>query len=110
MLHYQLNCRAGVRRTDGVWRLCGTSTGPRVLRGAWSSVLPVTRVRTDLRSWYSPGPDQALVHQVVPGAFGHVHVEVGGGAADVLEGDGAVGVGDVLDLIETGQGGADVAG
>ena len=66
-----------------VWRLCAANTGPRV---------------------------QASVHQVVPGGFGHVDVEVGGGAADVLEGEGAVGVGDVLDLIETGQGGADVAG
>ena len=42
--------------------------------------------------------------------FGHVDVVVGGGAADVLEGLGAVGVGDVLDLVEAAQRGADVAG
>jgi 8-oxo-dGTP pyrophosphatase MutT (NUDIX family) len=38
------------------------------------------------RSRSSTGPYQALVHQVVPGGFGHVDVVVGGGAADVLEG------------------------
>jgi hypothetical protein len=50
------------------------------------------------------------VHEVVPGLFGYVDVVVRGGAADVLEGQGAVGVGDVLDLVEAAQGGADVAG
>jgi len=82
MLHYQLNCLAGVREDRWV---CGACV-PRA-------------------------PDRGyLVHQVVPGGFGHVDVEVGGGAADVLEGEGAVGVGDVLDVVKAAQGGADVTG
>jgi hypothetical protein len=54
--------------------------------------------------------DFGLVHQVVPGLFGQVDVVVGGGTADVLEGQRAVGVGHVLHLVETGQRVAHVAG
>jgi hypothetical protein len=36
----------------------------------------------------------------VPGLLGHVDAEVGGGAAKVLEGEGAVGVCHILDLVE----------
>ena len=52
----------------------------------------------------------ALVDQVVPGLFGHVDAEVGGGAADVLEGERAVGVGHVLDLVEPADRVAHVTG